>query len=123
MSKDPQDLINNPVFLTKQQPDPPVSVAMGHLVTLDGDKLDIVCNVNSATMASAIGIGEIYTDIHGSKYIERRIKLIERLSISKDKGGRLDLIEVVKAGGNLPAEFYQQQDKRTWGPGAGGTNE
>lgn len=122
MTKSPQELVNNPLFLTKQQPDPPVSVAMGHLVTLDGDKLDIMCNVNSVTMAGALGIGQIYTDVHGSDYVRGRIELIKRLSISKDARGRQDIIDVVKAGGNLPAEFYEQQDKKTWAP-LGGSND
>lgn len=114
----PTDLVKNPLFLTKQQPDPPVSTAMGHLVTLDGPKLDIMCNVNSQTMASAIGIIQIYTDIHGSEYLRKRGELIKRLSNSKDALARAQIIEVVKAGGNLPAEFYQQSDRRSFTLGA-----
>lgn len=115
--KHPSELINNPVFLTKQQPDPPVSTAMDHLTTLDGDELDIMCNVDSTTMAGAIGFGAIYADYHGSAYVRRTINLLKRLSNSKEALARKQIIEVIQAGGNLPAEFYQQQDKKTWALG------
>lgn len=120
--RSPSDLKKNPVFLTKNQPDPPVSVAMGHLTITDGDELTIMSNVNNETMARAIVITDIYTYNHGSKYMEMRGKLLKHLSIAKEKGARTDLIEVIKAGGNLPAEYYQQGAPRSWAP-VGGDNE
>ncbi len=118
----PSDLKKNPVFITKNQPDPPVSVAMGHLTTTDGDELTIMSNVNNEVTARAIVICDIYTYNHGSKYMAMRGRLLKHRSIAKDKGARLDLIEVVKAGGNLPAEYYEQGAPRSWAP-VGGDNE
>lgn len=115
--KHPSDLVNNPVFLTKQQPDPPVSTAMDHLTVLDGPELDIMCNVDSTTMAGAIGFGSIYANFHGSVYVRSVIDLLKRLSNSKNALARAQIIEVIKAGGNLPSEYYQQQDKKTWALG------
>lgn len=118
----PSDLKKNPVFLTKNQPDPPVSVAMDHLTVTDGDELTIMSNVNNEVTARAIVICDIYTYNHGSKYMAMRGRLLKHLTIAKDKGARLDLIEVIKAGGNLPAEYYEQGAPRSWAP-VGGDNE
>lgn len=118
----PSDLKKNPVFLTKNQPDPPVNVGMDHLTTTDGDGLTIMSNVNNELTARAIVICDIYTYAHGSEYMRMRGRLLKHLSIAKDKGGRLDIIDIVKAGGNLPAEYYQQGAPRSWAPvsGSGG---
>ena len=120
--KHPSDLVNNPLFLAKQQPEPPVNVAIQHLTVLEGAELDIMCNINNDAMARAQGVLQIYVDIHGSQYMKKRGELLKRLSNSRNALARGQMIEVIKAGGNLPAEFYQQQDKRTWTIGAG-TNE
>ena len=119
----PSALINNPVFLNKGQPEPPVNVAIQHLTTLEGPELDIMCNINNDAMARAQGVLQIYVDIHGSEYMKKRGELLKRLSNSRNALARGQMIEVIKAGGNLPAEFYQQQDKRTWTVPGAGTNE
>lgn len=117
MTRHAQDLKQNPLFLTKSQPEPPVSVAMGHLTATDGDDLTIMANVNNETMARAIVICDIYAYCHGSAYMKMRGTLLKQLSVAKDKGGRLDIIDVVRAGGNLPAEFYEQGGQsRSWAP-------
>lgn len=121
--KHPSDLINNPVFLARQQPDPPVSTAMGHLMTIDGPQLDLMANINNDAMARAQGVIQIFVDIHGSEYIKNRGEMLKRLSNSRNALARSQIIEVIKAGGNLPAEFYQQTDKKTWTVPGAGANE
>ena len=113
--KSPSDLERSPVFMTKANPEPPVSKAMEHLVTEKGDKLELMANIKSQAMVNALSIGYIYSNVYGSKYVKGRIDQMLRASVGADGEGRHSVISVVEAGGNLPAEYYNPQDNRRYG--------
>lgn len=81
--------------------------------------------INSPETVKAVSIGNIYTNIYGSKYVKQRIDQLLRLGIATNGAGRREIIDVVDAGGTLPGEYYTGQKKsyRVLGTGRGDSEE
>lgn len=109
MARHASELENSPLFLQEAQHDAPVSVGMGHLMTKDGKQLEQMTRVSSPTMVNAMMIGNIYANIYGSKYVRSRIEQIERIAEARDGLRAQEIIQVIDAGGKLPAEYYTGQ--------------
>ena len=107
------DLVNNPVYLGRSQPDPPVNKAISNLTITDGELLEEMARVHGQEMVNALSIGYIYSNVYGSKYVRGRIDQLLRLSISKAGQGRREIIDVVDAGGKLPDAYYSGDGKKT----------
>lgn len=114
--KNASDLIKNPFFTPKQLAEPPVSRAMDTLTVTEGASLEEMARIESPEMVKAVSIGYIYGNIYGSKYVSGRINQILRLSIAKLGQGRREIVDVVEAGGQLPAEYYTGQQKGDFTP-------
>lgn len=87
-------------------PNPPVKKALKSLLSPRGDYLDMTTNSNGA-LIRAVDLGNIYVKAFGLTYVRDRLERLERLAISVNGQGRRDLIDAVKAGGNLPPEYYR----------------
>lgn len=86
---------------------PPQTLAIGHLTMTDGDELDILSNM-TPKLARGVFFCKLFASA-GSKYAGTIASMLERMSVSKDGDGREGLIKVVKAGGELPGEYYQSR--------------
>lgn len=106
------DLIANPVYLGKSQPDPPVNKAISHLTVTEGQALEEMARIHGQDMVNALSIGYIYSEMYGSDYVRGRIDQLLRLSVAKGGQGRRDLIDVVDAGGKLPDAYYNGEGKK-----------
>lgn len=113
MKRSSSELANNPVYLGKNIPDPPVNKAIAHLTITDGEMLEEMSRINGQDMVNALSIGYIYSHVYGSSYVKGRIAQLLRLSISKSGLGRREIIDVVDAGGKLPDAYYNGEGKKT----------
>lgn len=120
MPRHASELENSPLFLTKKQHDAPVSIGMNYLMEDKGERLEQMTRVSSATMVNALMIADIYTRVYGSKYVKGRADQIKRIAEAKDGQRALEIIQIVEAGGKLPAEYYTGQGKSPFSPVDGG---
>lgn len=95
-----------PQFFDQTQPDPPVTTGIDKLTTLDGQQLEIMTRTNLA-IVRGIQSGTAFQSRYNSQYIQRKTEQLMRLAISSGAKGRQDIIEVIKAGGQMPDAFYQ----------------
>lgn len=116
MPRHATELETSPLFLDQKSHDPPVSVGMDYLVVEEGNRLEQMTRVNSPTMVNALMIGTIYTEVYGSKYVRARVDQIKRLAEAKDGLRARELIDIVEAGGKLPAEYYTGESKSSVRP-------
>ncbi len=87
-------------------PDAPVTTVINHLVTTEGEKLNILTRTNP-NLAVAATVGMIYSQKFGSVFIGNQVRLIEQLAISMDGKGRDDLTAALQAGGKLPDSYFE----------------
>lgn len=127
MVKTASDLEKHPLFKQKNTVDAPVTVGLRNLMAERGPKLEIMTNVTNESFVRMVGIGKIYTNIYGSRFVHEIVETQERLANALDAMARKQSIEMVDAGGNLPAEYYGIAGKgRRWVPvgiAQGGTDD
>lgn len=116
MPRHANELENSPLFLTRKQHEAPVSVGMDMLVVEDGNRLEQMTRVNNPKMVNAMMILGIYSNIYGSKYALRRKGQIERIAEAQGGQRAQEIINIVEAGGKLPAEYYTGQSKSNFTP-------
>ena len=119
MPRHASELENSPLFLAKKQHDAPVSVGMNLLTVEEGKQLEQMTRITSPKMVNALMIGEIYTTIYGSRYVQKRVDQLKRIAEAKDGLRAQEVISIVEAGGNLPSEYYTGDNKRTFQPTIG----
>ena len=116
MPRHANELENSPLFLTRKQHEAPVSVGMDMLVVEDGNRLEQMTRVDNPKMVNAMMILGIYSTVYGSKYALRRKGQIERIAEAQNGQRARDVIDIVEAGGKLPAEYYTGQSKSNFTP-------
>lgn len=94
-----------PQYIDNSQPDPPVTTGIDKLSTLDGQQLEIMTRTNRA-IVRGIQSGTAFQSRYKSLYIQRKTEQLMRLAISSGGKGRQDIIDIVKAGGQMPDAFY-----------------
>lgn len=91
--------------------DPPLTVVLDYLTTVDGKGLEILTHT-TPELAKAALIGFIYNSTiieegetsPGCPYVCERIEQVERFAVSIDGHGRADLIEALRASGTKTPE-------------------
>lgn len=106
MTRHASELSKHPLFNVGRNAEAPVSRGIDNLTTEQGDRLQLMARINSPEMVRAVAIANIYVNIYGSKYVKGIIDEKLRLSVATNGQGRREIIDVVDAGGNLPAEYY-----------------
>lgn len=99
------DMLDDPFHFDPSAPDPPVSKGMGYLTKTDGLALEILTRTNRE-IVSAINAGYAFAVRYNSPYIRNKIEQLERLAISAGGRGRQEVIDVVRAGGQMTDAFY-----------------
>lgn len=122
MPRHASELENSPLFLTRKKHDAPVSVGIDLLTTEGGKRLEQMTNVMSPQMVNAMMILGIYANVYGSKYAIARKEQLERIAEAKEGERAQKVIDMVEAGGKLPAEYYTGESKNNFSP-IGGDNE
>ena len=111
------ELEKHPLFKQRAQVEAPVSVGLKNLMVEHGARLEIMTNATNQQFIRAVCIGGIYTNIYGSRHVHNRVEQVERLAVSINAMARLQSINMVEAGGNLPAEYYNPVGgNRRWVP-------
>ncbi len=103
--KKASDLFDEPVISEPRSPDPPVSRGLGYLMTTEGRRLEIVTRTNRHIIG-AIDAGISYYARYKCDFIIGAIERLERLAVSSGGKGRQEIIGIVQAGGQMPAEFF-----------------
>ena len=116
MPRHASELENSPLFLQKKSNEAPVTAGMNYLAVEDGNQLEIMTSVNSPTMVNALMICDIYERVYGSKYVAGRGNQIKRLAEAREGRRAQQVIEIVEAGGKLPAEYYTGATKSNFSP-------
>ncbi len=116
MPRHASELETSPLFLTRKQHDAPVSVGMDMLMVDKGARLEQMTRVTNPKMVNAMMILGIYSDVYGSQYALRRKNQIERIAEAQNGQRAQDMIDIVEAGGKLPAEYYTGQTKNNFTP-------
>ena len=111
------ELEKHPLFKQRATVEAPVSVGLKNLMVEHGARLEIMTNATNQQFIRAVCIGGIYTNIYGSRHVHNRVEQVERLAVSINAMARLQSINMVEAGGNLPAEYYNPVGgNRRWVP-------
>lgn len=108
------ELENHTLFKGNSPPDAPVSKGIENLTSENGPRLQIMSRVTNRETRLAVAIANIYVNIYGSKYVKGRINETLRLDVATNGLGRRDIIDVIDAGGSLPAEYYTGQPKKNF---------
>lgn len=93
---------------------PPVNIVISDLETTKGEQLQIFTRSNPAMVKAARVAGYFANEIMnddgtmGIPYAADALDRAMRFAISIDGEGRKELIETVKAGGDLPSEYYER---------------
>lgn len=104
--KAPKDLLDeDPIYTGPTQPDPPVSKGIDILSTLEGKSLETMTRTNRAIVAGILS-GSAFAYRYKSQYISDQTDRLMRVAISRGGEGRKDIIEIIRAGGQMPDAFY-----------------
>ena len=93
----------------------PVVEVIRHLMTTDGTRLELLARTNTA-LAHACAMQTIFSRIKdtdgtvGVGYVNDRVEQTKRLSVSMGGKGREELLLAIEKGGQLPAEYYQDNN-------------
>lgn len=113
MTRHAPELEKHPLFLGGGGSNvAPVTRGIDNLTTEEGARLELMARVNNPELARAVLIANIFTNVYGSKYVQSLIDKDLRLSVAIHGAGRREIIDVVDAGGNLPAEYYTGTGKK-----------
>ena len=104
--KKASELFDEPAISEPRAPDPPVSKGLGYLMTTEGRRLEILTRTNRQIIG-AIDAGISYYARYKCEFVLGAIERLERLAVSSGGKGREEVIGIVQAGGQMPAEFFE----------------
>lgn len=118
--RDATDLLTNPqVPEVGDMPETvggtPYEMAFGLLSTLEGRQLEIMTRANPR-MVQAAQVSYNMVCQFGSPYIAGEIEQIERFGVSLHGEGRKEIVDSLRAGGDLPDAYYEAQGGNVRGP-------
>lgn len=105
------DLLSDPAFpevgdMPENIGETPYHMAFGLLSSLRGEKLQIMTRANPG-MAQAINVAYNMIASFGSQYIAGEIDTIMRLGVSMKGEGRKEIVDSLRAGGDMPDAYYE----------------
>lgn len=115
-TKSPYELASNPQAPKKRDLErtPPVNIVLDNLTTEGGKRLQLMTRSNPSLVKAARVSFFYATQIKGDNnkdigipYAMEHLEMCERYAIALDGQARRELIDTVKAGGQMPGEFYE----------------
>lgn len=119
-SRDATELLNNPAVpevgeMPDTIPETPYGMAFNLLSSLGGEKLEIMTRSNPR-LVQAAQVSYCMVAQFGSSYIAGENDQLERFAVSLGGEGRKEIVESLRAGGDMPDAFYEAQSGGTRGP-------
>lgn len=119
-SRDATELLNNPAVpevgeMPDTMPETPYGMAFNLLSSLGGEKLEIMTRSNPR-LVQAAQVSYCMVAQFGSSYIAGENDQLERFAVSLGGEGRKEIVESLRAGGDMPDAFYEAQSGGTRGP-------
>lgn len=119
-SRDATELLNNPAVpevgeMPDTVPETPYGMAFNLLSSLGGEKLEIMTRSNPR-LVQAAQVSYCMVAQFGSSYIAGENDQLERFAVSLGGEGRKEIVESLRAGGDMPDAFYEAQSGGTRGP-------
>lgn len=107
------DLLNNPEVpevaeMPENLGETPYDKAYNLLSALGGQKLEIMTRTNPR-LVQAANVAYNMTSSFGSVYIRGKIDQIMRFAVSMGGEGRKEIVESLRAGGDMPDAYYEAQ--------------
>ena len=107
------DLLSNPeVPEVSEMPEmlgeTPYDKAYNLLSALEGRKLEIMTRTNPR-LVQAANVAYNITSSFGSRYIGGKIDQLMRFAVSMGGQGRKEIVESLRAGGDMPDAYYEAQ--------------
>lgn len=105
------DLLTDPSYpevgdMPENLGETPYHMAFGLLSSLRGEKLQIMTRANPR-MAQAINVAYNMIASFGSCYISGMVDTIMRLGVSMGGEGRKEIVDSLRAGGDMPDAYYE----------------
>ena len=119
-SRDATELLNNPAVpevgeMPDTMPETPYGMAFNLLSSRGGEKLEIMTRSNPR-LVQAAQVSYCMVAQFGSSYIAGENDQLERFAVSLGGEGRKEIVESLRAGGDMPDAFYEAQSGGTRGP-------
>lgn len=107
------DLLNNPDIpevgeMPENLGETPYDKAYNLLSALEGRKLEIMTRTNPR-LVQAANVAYNMTSSFGSLYIRGKIDQIMRFAVSMGGEGRKEIVDSLRAGGDMPDAYYEAQ--------------
>lgn len=102
----------------------PIQSAFRYLTATEGDSLQLMTRANPI-LAQAAQVGYIFSKVlkypgpentleTKNDYVSGYCEQLMRFSVSKDAGGREDIIRALGEGGKVPESYYEGKVKQTF---------
>lgn len=119
-SRDATDLLDRPDIpevgdMPETVPDTPYAMAFDMLSALRGEKLEIMTRTNFRLVQAAQVSYNMIAQFN-SRYIAGETEQIERFAVSMGGKGREEIVESLRAGGDMPDAYYEAQTGGPRGP-------
>ena len=107
------DLLDNPEMpdvgdMPETLGETPYDKAYNLLSALKGEKLEIMTRTNPR-LVQAANVAYNITSAFGSQYISGKIDQLMRFAVSMGGEGRKEIVESLRAGGDMPDAYYEAQ--------------
>lgn len=87
-------------------PDPPVSLGIKILSVLEGKQLEIMTRANRPIIEGLLSC-QVFSSRYDSDFIRGQYEMLMRIAVSEGGRGRSEIIDAIRAGGQMPDAFYQ----------------
>lgn len=107
------DLLDNPEMpdvgeMPETLGETPYDKAYSLLSALEGKKLEIMTRTNPR-LVQAANVAYNLTSSFGSRYISGKIDQLMRFAVSMGGEGRKEIVDSLRAGGDMPDAYYEAQ--------------
>lgn len=119
-SRDATELLTDPLIpeagdMPETVPETPYAMAFGLLSALGGEKLEIMTRANPR-LVQAAQVSYCMVAQFGSLYIAGENDQLGRYAVSVQGEGRKEIVDSLRAGGDMPDAYYEAQSGGSRGP-------